>query len=201
MTGRMLGVGVFVLGILGATWAVAQAPAPSAGTATNLLSNGDFEKPIQWGKDWTTPQRPLVSLAGNASHGAHCIHMKVPAAEAAAEGVVILSEFVPCEPGGTYRVKYDLKGSGPTVIVFVEAYDPKYIGRPQGDYRKQCDRLAPGSQWTTQEHVFRIRNSPHSRSKISKMQVKVYAYWPQGEVWVDNVVLEPAPPEALEQEK
>jgi hypothetical protein len=172
--------------------------ASAASSRTNLLSNGSFEKPIQWGKDWTSPQTSLLSVVGNAHHGAKCMHMKVPIKEASVEGVVFKSEFVPAEPGGTYRIQYDLKGTGCTVIVFVEAYDPKYIDRPQGDYRKQCDRVGTGKDWKTYEHFFRIRRSPKSTATISKMQVKVFAYYPQGEVWVDNIVLHPISKEEFE---
>lgn len=164
---------------------------------TNLLSNGSFEKPIQWGRDWVTPQKPLLSVTGNANHGTKCLHMKVPPKEAAAEGVVFTSEFVPCKPGGKYRIKYDLRGTGCTVIVFAEAYDVRYIDRPQGDYRKQCDRVNPGSEWKSYECEFQIRNAPRSRAQISKMQVKVFAYYPPGEVWVDNVILEPVDDEMV----
>jgi len=175
------------------------AEAESADNAiTNLLSNGSFEKPIRWGDDWRTPQKPLLSVVGNASQGAKCMHMKVPAKEAAVEGVVFTSEFVPCERGGTYRVQYDLKGTGPTVHMFVEAYDPKYIDRPQGDYRMQCGRVGAGKEWKTHTCVFRIKNAPRSRANISKMQVKVFAYYPEGEVWVDNIVLHPISQEEFE---
>jgi hypothetical protein len=168
---------------------------------TNLLSNGSFEKPIQWGRDWFTEQKPLLKTVGNANHGAKCMHMTVPAKEAAVEGVAFKSEFVPCVPGGTYRVAYDLKGTGCTVIVFVEAYDPKFIDRPQGDYRKQCDRVGAPRQWKSYEHYFRIRRSPKSIANISKMQVKVFAFYPEGEVWVDNVVLHPVSDEEFEKNK
>jgi len=195
---------LLICGILGCTISFAEDPAATPSKpATNLLSNGSFEKPISWGHDWTTPQKPLLSIVGNACHGSKCLHMKVPAKEAAVEGVVIKSEFVPCEPGGTYRVSYDLKGTGPTVIVFVEAYDPKYItpDHPQGDYRKQCDRVGPRKEWKTYEHFFRIRKAPHSTAKISKMQVKIFAYYPEGEVWVDNVILETAPQDKVPAQK
>lgn len=175
------------------TGVFAENPGTTEKTVTNMLSNGSFEKPINWGRDWVTPQKEFLSIVGNASHGSKCLHMTVPAAQAAREGVVIRSEFVPCEPGATYRVQYSLRGTGCTVIVFVEAYDPRYIDRPQGDYRKQCDRVGAGKEWKTYEHFFRIRKSRKSMAQITKMQVKVFAYYPEGEVWVDNIILEPAP--------
>ena len=191
-----------ILGVLLGAHAQAAEPA-SARTTTNLLSNGSFEKPVQWGRDWTTPQKEFIKVEGNASHGSKCIHMTIPAAQAAREGVVFRSEFVPCERGGRYHLKCDLKGTGSTVIVFVEAYDPQYIkeGRPQGDYRSQCVRGAPSREWKTYEDTFQIRRSPKSTATIGQMQVKVFAYYPEGEVWVDNVVLEPAPAETAEPPK
>lgn len=185
-----------VLGIAVAAPLIAAEPA-----GTNLLSNGSFEKPVQWGRDWDTPQKPLVHVVGNGNHGAKCMHMKVPPKEAAVEGVVFKSEFVPCEPGGRYRLRCDLKGTGTTVIVFVEAYDPQYIDRPQGDYRTQAVRTGSPKEWKTFEDTFQIRRSRKSTAVISKMQVKVFAYYPQGEVWLDNLILEPLPPEPAAETK
>ncbi|MSR64802.1 MAG: hypothetical protein EXS18_03360 [Verrucomicrobiae bacterium] len=189
----MAGIAVFAAG------AFAAETNATKKIVTNMLSNGSFEKPISWGKDWMTPQKEFLSITGNASQGSKCLHMIVPAAQAAREGVVIRSEFVPCEPGGTYHISCDLKGTAPTVIVFIEAYDPKYISpdHPQGDYRTQAIRLGPSKQWKTYDDHFRIHNAAHSRAKISKMQVKVFAYLSEGEVWVDNVILEPAPQESV----
>src|ERR1044072_4208465 len=153
---------IFLLRLLVLSMAMrACAPASAAETLatqsnSNLLSNGSFEKPVHWGTDWTTPQKEFLKIEGTASHGSKCIHMTIPAAQAAREGVVFKSEFVPCERGGKYRLRIDLKGTGPTVIVFVEAYDPKFIkeGRPQGDYRSQCVRGGPGREWKKYEDTF-----------------------------------------------
>jgi hypothetical protein len=98
-------------------------------------------------------------------------------------GAKIYSDYLRIEPGMRYRLRVDVKTTGTTAKIFIKGY-----AKLEGGFRKyyQCyknvEKAPPG--WHTYERTF----NPTFRSpKVTHIRVMPYAYWPPGEVRVDNI--------------
>ena len=164
------------------------------------MVTGDFEagkdRPDGWepfGVDWqmgevhweTSPDRP-----------GKCIVFRMSEGVAAMEGDAYYSEFFDIEPGATYRVQVDVKSMAPTCKVFVKYYAWLHTpSEPAGQWREvgrspMNPRGAKG-QWGTHQRdchpkIYRTRAKTLYTPK--KCRIGLYAYWPKGVVYWDNVV-------------
>ena len=113
------------------------------------------------------------------------------------EGVMLDSELIDCKPGQNYKLSADFKGDGkpfvwikgflmhPTRNVLVDGYQT---------------RLEPKSHSKTEWRTFSIGFNPTAKSpKIQKMKIRLYAYWPNGTYYFDNVRVEEITPEEMAQ--
>ncbi len=111
------------------------------------------------------------------------------------EGVMLDSELVACKPGQNYKLTVDFKGDGkpfvwikgflmhPTRQVLVDGYQT---------------RLEPDKPSKTEWRTFSIGFNPTAKSpRIQKFKVRLYAYWPNGLYYFDNVRVEEITPEEM----
>ena len=111
------------------------------------------------------------------------------------EGVMLDSELIDCKPGQDYKLTADFKGAGkpfiwikgflwhPTRKVLMDGYQT---------------RLEPDSPSKTEWRTFTIGFNPTAKSpRIQKFKVRLYAYWPNGLYYFDNIRVEEISPEAM----
>lgn len=111
------------------------------------------------------------------------------------EGVMLDSELIDCTPGQNYKLTVDFKGDGkpfvwikgflmhPTRKILVDGYQT---------------RLEPLSPSKTEWRTFSIGFNPTAKSpRITKMKVRLYAYWPNGLYYFDNVRVEAITPQEM----
>ena len=176
----------------------------------NLIPNGDFENgrlmPDCWGSN--AKKDPTVqvyeSAKGRVKEGKNllwnktesptgrCVEFRLnePAKQwtsiAATSGMEYESEYIPCTYNQEYKISIDIKKNDPKVIVFVKAY--RYDKKKMKSFEvyrapMHCYPENPGD-WSTCSRTFKIKVST-----AQKMKVVVYAYWPKGVVYFDNVRL------------
>ena len=183
-----------------------------------LVKNGDFEavdktdpgKPAFWFK----PDGLGVQWTNDPSSPAHgkCIRMDTsvsekamvaqwgkaglsnfwdvpnPAGNAIAEtyGLSYYSDAIPVRTGQAYRVTFDFKGKGGGKV-WVRCY-----GFFEGEMRRRYEKVVncKGSEkgWTTQSAVL---HPTRQRPEVKEMKVMLYAYYPAGIYWFDNIRIDP----------
>ena len=125
----------------------------------------------QWRKkgitDWNIPKP-----AGNAI--------------AATYGLSFYSETIPVSSGQAYRVSFDFKGAGGGKV-WVRAYG-EIRGKKRRRYEALANCTATGEKWQRFSHVF---HPTRVRPRVTEMKVMLYAFWPPGVYWFDNVRIEP----------
>ena len=191
----------------------------SSEAGTNLLPNGDFEKgdpfPLQWERAngltsffvtveghgrvvrmdtsverrqamaWDqafkkdpslpVPARVPISKAGYDSIGGN-------------EGVMLDSELIDCEPGQNYKLTADIRGAGKP-FVWIKGFlkHPRREVYVDGYQTRLEPPSVSAETWTTCSIGF----NPTARSPlVSKMKVRLYAYWPNGIYEFDNIRIE-----------
>jgi hypothetical protein len=185
--------------------------------AENVLPNGDFEKadandparPAGWdrvdglGVQWTQ--------APDAAHG-RAIRMDTRLSEQAMQaqwiktgltniwnipkpeknaiaetyGLSLYSAPMPVTPGQAYRITFDFKGRG-GAKVWVRGYGV-FAGERRRRWETYIDCKGKGDGWTTQSQIF---HPTKFRKDVTEMKVMLFAYYPAGVYWFDNVRIEP----------
>ena len=203
----------------------------AAGADTNLVANGGFEKaepgradqPAAWdrldglGVQWVeAPEEP-----GAESHG-HAIRLDTAVSEkamveqwrrvgirdwdipnpandpvAATYGLSFYSAAMPVVSGQAYRVTFDFKGASGGGKLWVRGW-----GQFQGERRRRYETIVfcrvPDKNWHAFSQVF---HPTRLRPEVTEMKVMLYAYWPPGAYWFDNVRIEPVTPAEYERER
>ena len=192
-------------------------PAASAQSA-GLPANGDFEtadpanpaKPAGWdrvdglGVQWTP--------APDAAHG-RAIRMDTQLSEQAMQaqwiktgltniwsipkpgnnpiattyGLSLYSAPMPVKPGQAYRITFDFKGHSGGAKVWVRGYG-QLLGEKRRRWETYVNCRARGDGWTTCSQVF---HPTKFRPDVTEMKVMLFAYYPPGVYWFDNVRIEP----------
>lgn len=205
--------GYLLAGYLLAGWLACGGVCRAGGT--NLLTNGTFEAvcptnalmPLGWelpdglGIRWaeagdghgkairmdTRVSEKAVS-AQRASRGITAWRFDDPGdgAIGATYGLSFYSHWMPVEAGATYRLSFDVRGPAGGAKVWVRAYG-MYRGRERRRYERlvSCTRSEKG--WTAYVRDF---NPARHRPEVQRMRVMLYAFWPAGVYWFDNVRLE-----------
>jgi hypothetical protein len=111
------------------------------------------------------------------------------------EGVMLDSELIGCKPGQDYKLTVDFKGDGkPFAWIKGFLMHPKRGVLVDG-YQT---RLEPDAPSKTEWRTFSIGFNPTAKSpKIEKIKVRLYAYWPNGLYYFDNVRVEAITPEEM----
>ena len=103
-------------------------------------------------------------------------------------GVAFLSDPIEIEPGKTYVLSFDMKGKWSGIFfpkVFVKGYATEG-GQLREKYRmyKACRTKSQGRQW---EHFERTFHPTDGTPDVTSIRVQIYAYWPPGISYFDNV--------------
>ncbi|OGV62945.1 MAG: hypothetical protein A2498_05705 [Lentisphaerae bacterium RIFOXYC12_FULL_60_16] len=136
----------------------------------------------QWEKTGLTNFWNIPQAAGNAVADTY--------------GLSYYSDAIPVRSGQAYRVTFDFKGQG-GAKVWVRCY-----GFFKGEMRRRYEKVVPcegaGNAWHTQSAVL---HPTLQRPEISEMKVMLYAYYPPGLYWFDNLRIEPVSEAEYEQAK
>ncbi|HTV42406.1 MAG TPA: hypothetical protein VMF08_17695 [Candidatus Sulfotelmatobacter sp.] len=186
--------------------------------AGGILANGDFEtadaadpaRPAGWdrvdglGVQWTQ--------APDAAHG-RAIRMDTSISErdmqaqwiktgltniwnipkpgdnsiAETYGLSLYSAAMPVKPGQAYRITFDFRGPGGGAKVWVRGYG-MFHGEMRRRYETYFSCKGDSSGWTTCSQIF---HPTKFRPEVSEMKVMLFAYYPAGVYWFDNVRIEP----------
>lgn len=183
----------------------------------NLVANGDFEKanprdprrPLHWdlpdglGVQWLTApgngHGKAIRMNTAISEQAMVAQWKkmgltqwdIPnaAGNAVAEtyGLSFYSDPIAVTSGMAYRVSFDFKGHSGGGKLWVRGW-----GMFDGERRKRWETIvfcrSKGDEWTHFEQDF---HPTKRRPEVTEMKVMLYAYYPAGEYWFDNVKIEP----------
>lgn len=104
------------------------------------------------------------------------------------EGVALDSMLIDVVPGQNYKLCADVKGDG-VPFIWIKAF----MQHPRRDMLVDAyqTRLAPKTVSPIQWHTCCIGFNPTARTpKVTKMKVRLYAYWPNGIYYFDNVRIE-----------
>jgi hypothetical protein len=202
-----------VLGCLASAWLTA--------SAQSILPNGDFEqgdpahagKPLHWdlpdglGVQWTD----APALPGAPPHG-KAIRMNTavketdlvasyqkagltqwvfpnPQGNAIAEtyGLSLYSEAVPVAPGKNYRITFDyMSEKGTAGFILMRGY-ADVNGQKKRVYEKKIECGSTGA-WKTFTDIAHPARSPQP---LVEFKIMLFAYYPAGAAWYDNVKVEP----------
>lgn len=111
---------------------------------------------------------------------------------AATYGLSLYSTPVPATTNHGYRVAFDvLAPGGGGAKVWVRGYAPTADGTLRRCYETVVHCRPKPGEWCREERVF---TPAKSRADIRELRVMLYAYWPAGVYWFDNVRLEPVAP-------
>ncbi len=174
----------------------------------NLVANSGFEQANASGDgpaDWQ-PVEKEMAWTSNPDGPGKVLTYRMSAATAGSYGLDFYSDYIPIEPGAVYRFSCRYKTLGPTVKIFLKGYRPfeAQDGQPaqrRETYRRQVHPSGGPGEWHTVEADF-IPSATRPEHAPTFLRVDLYAYWPEGVVYWDDVVLKkvrdalPGPPPA-----
>ena len=166
----------------------------------NLVRNPGFETPAAGGKgpaEWQETG-PLgtggtVTWLPNPDGPGKVIKYEMDEETAGGYGMAYYSDWIAIEPGATYRFSCRYKSLGPTVKIFLKGYHefPPQEGFPaqrRETYRRQVHPAGEKKQWNSVVADF-IPIHANPNQQPTWMKVDLYAYWPKGGVFWDDIVL------------
>jgi hypothetical protein len=111
------------------------------------------------------------------------------------DGVHIVSDFIPVERDVEYLFRVDVFSKKTGVKIFVDGYLSRQ-GRDRHVYRNQksCGEAPYEKKFLGRWHTYSWRFHPTRTDRgmpllTQKIRIKLYSYWPRGEVLFDNVSL------------
>jgi hypothetical protein len=111
------------------------------------------------------------------------------------EGVMLDSELIDCKPGQNYKLTADFRGEGKP-FVWIKGFLPHPRRNALVDGYQT--RLEPATHSKTEWRTYSIGFNPTEKSpKIQTFKVRLYAYWPNGLYYFDNVRVEEITPEEM----
>ena len=111
------------------------------------------------------------------------------------EGVSLDSDLIAVKPGQNYKLTVDFKGDG-SPIVFIKGFQYHPIRKDYVDAYQT--RMVPDNPDKKNWKTYTIGFNPTAKMpKVEKMKVRLYAYWPPGIYYFDNVKVEEITPEEM----
>ena len=170
-------------------------------TAKNLVKDSSFDKSLSFPSTWLKmldviafDPGPMINVVKDPDpeREGNCIKFELNEYVAANNGLLCYSNWFDIEEYATYRASYDVKSLAPTVKIFVKCYD-KIGGQWREIYRKPYNCRPkkdedgnPIQGWQTYVATF----TPwHHKYSPKRARVMLYAYWPKGTVYYDNIIL------------
>lgn len=160
--------------------------------------NGDFSKPDTKDKKWPAgwklirpDLRPQVSWAQRPGgrKGDKCIAYNMNKKTAAAEGIMLASDYIPYKKGDYYQASVEILSRKPKMIFWVRGYiDMDNQKRPT--FRHQVRFYPEDKKGRKFERLttkpFKPRNPT---AEVQYIRVMIYAYHPAGKIYFDNAWL------------
>jgi len=111
------------------------------------------------------------------------------------EGVMLDSAFIDCKPGQDYKLTAEIKGEGkPFVWIKGFQWHPTRKTWVDGYQTRLEPKTVSSSEW----HSVSIGFNPTAHSpRIQKFKIRLYAYWPNGFYYFDNIRVEEITPEEM----
>jgi len=163
--------------------------------APNLVANPGFEQAGAGGKGparWQDVEPQMAWTAGPDGPG-KVLKYDMNGATAASYGLDFYSDWIPIQAGATYRFACRYKTLGPTPKIFLKGYHafPAQNGYPaqrRETYRRQVHPKGARGEWHTVTADF-IPGATRPEHTPAFLKVDLYAYWPAGVIFWDDVVL------------
>ena len=172
--------------------------------APNLVANGGFEEAAPGGRGpahWQDVEEQMAWVAdpdgpgASASGGLKNMVLKydMDKATAASYGLDFYSDWIEIEAGATYRFACRYKTLGPTPKIFLKGYhlfpaQNGYAAQRRETYRRQVHPTGGKGEWHTVTADF-VPESTTPDQTPTHLKVDLYAYWPKGVIFWDDVVL------------
>jgi hypothetical protein len=111
------------------------------------------------------------------------------------EGVSLDSDLINIKPGQNYKLTVDFKG-GFSPIVWIKGFMYHPVRKDYVDAYQT--RLVPEKPDKEKWKTFSVGFNPTAKSsKVEKIKVRLYAYWPAGIYYFDNIKVEEITPEEM----
>jgi len=143
---------------------------------------------------WHFPMREGITLAGNA--GNRYLQYRLSQDVAGTTGLFCYTPYIPIEPETYYQVSFRVRSLGPKVIMFVKGYrDLEVKGYERVEtlrqevFKHQKRLYGAKGEWQTLTTEPFLPRSARPEHMPQFLRVQLYAYWPQGEVFFDDVVV------------
>ncbi len=164
-------------------------------TAPNLVANPGFEVPDSGGSGparWQNVE-PQMAWTANPDGPGKVIKYDMNKETAATYGLDFYSDWIPIEAGATYRFACRYKTLGPTPKIFLKGYhafpaENGYPAQRRETYRRQVHPKGGKGEWHTVTADF-IPSATRPEHTPTFLKVDLYAYWPAGVIYWDDVVL------------
>jgi len=163
--------------------------------APNLVKNPGFEAAAAGGggpAHWQAPENQMAWISNPDGPG-KVLKYDMDKATAASYGLDFYSDWIPIEAGATYRFACRYKTLGPTPKIFLKGYHPfpaqgGYPAQRRETYRRQVHPKGGKGAWheVTADFVPEATTKAHTPEFL---KVDLYAYWPKGVIYWDDVVL------------
>lgn len=161
----------------------------------NLVKNPGFEQPDPSGNGpahWQ-PIEAQMAWAPNPDGPGKVLKYDMNKATAASYGLDFYSDWIPIEPGATYRFSCRIKTLAPTAKIFLKGYHAfeatdGYPAQRRETYRRQVHPSGEKGQWNSVTADF-IPESTRPAHAPTFLKVDLYAYWPAGVIFWDDIVL------------
>ena len=192
---------------------------------SNLIENGSFEKGEKTPDNWE-PANGLTTFYVNEEGHGRIVKMdssidrmqvlawlkqfkenpetvppepKFPkdqyATIAGNEGVSLDCGLINIEPGQNYKLTVDYRGAG-SPIVWIKGFMYHPVRKDYADAYQT--RLTPDNPDEKKWKTYSIGFNPTAKTpKVEKIKVRLYAYWPPGIYYFDNVKVEEITPEEM----
>ena len=164
--------------------------------APNLVKNPGFEQrsaagngPVHW-----QPIEKTMAWTANPEGPGKVVRFEMDEALAGGYGLDFYSDWIPIEAGATYRFSCRYRSLAPTAKIFLKGYHwfettaDGYPAQYRETYRRQVHPSGPAGRWNTVTADF-IPESTRPEQTPTVLKVDLYAYWPAGVIFWDDVVL------------
>ncbi len=164
-------------------------------TAPNLVKNPGFEAAAPGGKGpahWQDLE-PQMAWTAHPDGPGKVLKFDMDKATAATYGLDFTSDWIPIQAGATYRFACRYKTLGPTPKIFLKGYHPfpardGYPAQRRETYRRQVHPKGEKGTWHTVTADF-VPQATTPEHTPRFLKVDLYAYWPKGVIYWDDVVL------------